>query len=270
MDVWSSAPLELGGSLGRERRDLLELLGSLSGDEWLTPTPALGWCVRDVALHLLDDDLGWLSRSRDGDLTGVIPTHVDHGQFVRALDDKNQRWIDAANGLSQRVVGDLLAWSGEEVAAYHENLVLNEPTDVRWAGGEVPGWLGIGRDFTERWVHQKQIRQAVGRPGDHDRYLPTVLSIFVWAFPHQYHPVAEVGTTVDLNLGTSARWHLVRNEANWELKNGPAASPAAAIVTEMRAAWRQLTGASVRKGKVTTSGPAPLALPLLDVRGIIV
>jgi hypothetical protein len=214
----------------------------------------------------------WSSPSlgRDGELTGLIPTDVEHRQFVQALDEKNQRWIDAARGLSQPVVGDLLAWSGEEVAAYHDTLVLSKPTNVVWAGGEVPQWLGIGRDFTERWVHQQHIREAVGRAGDHDRYLPTVWSVFVWAFPHQYRPIAEVGTTVDLNLGASARWHLVRQQDGWELEGGPAASPAAEIVTEIATSWRQLTGASVREGTVTTRGSPRLALPLLDVRGIIV
>jgi hypothetical protein len=47
-------------------------------------------------------------------------------------------------------------------------------------------------------------------------------------------------------------------------------SPAAAIVTETDSAWRQLTGASIPPRAVTTTGPAHLAPPLLDVRGIIV
>ncbi len=33
---------------------LLDVLGSLTPDEWERPTAAAGWTVRDVALHLLD------------------------------------------------------------------------------------------------------------------------------------------------------------------------------------------------------------------------
>ena len=40
--------------------------------EWQTTTACPGWTVKDIALHLLDDELAWLSRGRDGDLSGLI------------------------------------------------------------------------------------------------------------------------------------------------------------------------------------------------------
>ena len=40
---------------------LLELLSGLSPAEWEQPTVCAGWSVRDVALHLLGDDVGMLS-----------------------------------------------------------------------------------------------------------------------------------------------------------------------------------------------------------------
>lgn len=134
----------------------------------------------------------------------------------------------------------------------------------------MPGWLGLGRDFTERWVHQQQIREAVGKLGSHDRFLPVVLSIFVWAFPHQYQPQAEEGAAVNIDFGRDTRWHLIRGERGWELKDRLADSPAAAIITDMDTAWRQLTGAPITPGAVTTEGPLHLVGPLLEVRGIIV
>jgi uncharacterized protein (TIGR03083 family) len=270
MNAWSSAPAGLRHAVESERDELLDLLGSMTAAEWSTPTPAPGWCVRDVALHLLDDDLGWLSRDRDGDLSSLIPMSGEYRAFVRALDQKNQRWVEAARGLSKRVVTDLLTWSGAEVTAYYRTSEAIEPTGVVWAGRQAPSWLGIGRDFTERWVHQQQIREAVRHPGHHDRYLPIVLSVFVWAFPHQYRTHARPGTTIDLDFGARAHWHLERGDGGWELRDGPAPAPAAGLVTDMDAAWRQLTGAGGAESTVTTVGPAELTGPLLDVRGIIV
>src|SRR4051812_30649663 len=58
--------------LTEERADLLGFLAGLTAEEWETPTAAPGWRVKDVALHLLDDDLGWLSRGRDGDRSGRL------------------------------------------------------------------------------------------------------------------------------------------------------------------------------------------------------
>lgn len=37
-----------------------------------SPNSAQAAGVKEVALHLLDDDLGWLSRGRDGDMTGLL------------------------------------------------------------------------------------------------------------------------------------------------------------------------------------------------------
>jgi uncharacterized protein (TIGR03083 family) len=269
VDIAGAAPIDLRAAIDSERRALLKLLADLGPQDWLRPTAAGRWCVRDVALHLLDDDLGWLSRRRDGDLTSLIPMNVPYREFVQALDDKNQRWVDAAQGLSPRVVRELLAWSGEQVASYYDGLDAAGTTGVIWAGGDVPQWLGIGRDFTERWVHQQQIREAVGIPGDHSRYLPIVLAVFVWAFPNQFNPAADVGTTVDITLG-EAQWHLVRRDDAWELNEGPGDAPVAAIEMDADTAWRQLTGATVRNGAVRITGPAHLAEPLLAVRGIIV
>ena len=62
MDIWSAPPLDLRGSLRAERRELLELLRNLGEREWFIPTCCPGWRVKDMALHLLDDDLGgWLA-----------------------------------------------------------------------------------------------------------------------------------------------------------------------------------------------------------------
>lgn len=239
MPVWTAEPLDLREALRQERHDLLDLLDCLTRSEWLAPTLCPGWRVKDVVLHLLDDDLGWLSRGRDGDLDGLIPPDLDYRDFVVALNQKNQRWVDASQGFSRRLVQELLAWSGEEVAAYHETLVLTDPADVE-------------------------------KPGNHHQFLAAVLCIFVWAFPHQYQPRVDAGTVVNLDFGGDARWHLVRRDHGWDMEDRLAHSPAAALSTDMDTAWRQLTGAPTTPGAVAIGGPAHLTRPLLEVRSIIV
>ena len=124
--------------------DLVALLGSLRDAEWAAPTEAGHWTVKDVALHLLDDELGWLSRGRDGDPSGLLDDTGDYRQFVAALDAKNQRWVDGARGLSHRVLRDLLAWSGRQVDQYYASLGLRESSHVIWAGpGPVPLWFDL-------------------------------------------------------------------------------------------------------------------------------
>lgn len=215
--------------------------------------------MRDVALHVLDDDLGWLARGRDGDRSGLLDSSGDRRAFVAALHAKNERWVVGAAGLSRRVVTDLLEWTGAEVATYHATLDLTARSRVFWAGpGVVPLWFDLARDLTERWVHQRHIRDAVGRPGHHDRLLPEVLGTFVWAFPHQYRADAPRGTVVHLDMRPAGSWTLTDGATGWVLGQGPADAPALLRMAP-EVAWRQLTGLSVGAQNRELEGPAGLS-----------
>ena len=72
MSLWEERVRDVRPLATDERERLLAFLADLADDEWLAPTAAPGWTVKDLALHLLDDDLSWLSRERDGDLSGLI------------------------------------------------------------------------------------------------------------------------------------------------------------------------------------------------------
>ena len=257
--------------IGELNTDLLALLASLRDTDWAAPTEAGNWTVKDVALHLLDGNLGQLSMGRDEDASGLLDDSGDYRQFVAALDAKNQRWVEAARGLSPRVVTSLPHWSSEQVEQYYATVNLAEPAHVSWASDvPVPLWLHLDREMTERWVHQQHIRDAAGRPDDHARFLPAVLATFVWAFPHQYRPEAPQGTAVQLDFGSGGRWRLTRAADSWTLDEGTARSPAAALRMPPQLAWRQLTGLPVPAGAYHTEGDERLAAPLLAVRGIIV
>jgi uncharacterized protein (TIGR03083 family) len=271
MRVTEVAPRDTRPLIAEIHADLLALLGSLRDAGWAAPTEAGRWTVKDVALHLLDGDLVQLSIGRDGDLSGLLDSSGDYREFVAALDAKNQRWVDAARGLSPRVVTGLLRWSGEQVRQYYTTVDLAGRAHVSWASdGPVPRWLDLAREMTERWIHQQQIRDAVGQPGDHDRFLPAVLATFAWAFPYQYRPGAPPGTTVQIDFGSGGRWLLTREQDGWVLGEGTAARPAATLRMPPRLAWRQLTGLPVPAGECTAEGDGRLAAPLLAVRGIIV
>ncbi len=257
-------------AIAGERDDLLALLLDLTGEEWVAPTEAGHWRVKDVALHLLDDDLGWLSRGRDGDASGLLPTDGDYRDFVGSLDAKNERWVIGAGGLSRRVAVDLLRWAGNEVDEYYASIDLEGPSGVIWASSSaVPRWFDLCRDLTERWVHQQHIRDAVGEPGEHHRLLPEVLRTFVWAFPHQYDVEAPSDTVVQIKLGSGGAWHLIRADGRWVLEPGVASNSAAMMELHEQVAWRQLTGLQVPEDAIGTDGPDDLVLPLLQVRGII-
>ena len=271
MNLLSAAVVDVRPLMHRERQDLLHFLRALTPEEWAMPSAAPGWSVKDLALHLLDDDLGRLSRDRDGDRSGLVEVN-DHQAFVAALAAKNQRWIDGARGLSPRMIVDLLEWSGRHTETFCASLDLRVGAHVPWASdGVVPAWFDLARELTERWVHHMQMREAVGRVEGHaERYLATVLRTFVWALPHQYRVDAPRGTAVQVDLAVGGTWLLVsEGGGRWTLEEGRIEAPDARATFTGDAAWRSFVGAAVPSEAVHLQGPPALCRPLLGVRGII-
>ncbi|HEY5247957.1 MAG TPA: maleylpyruvate isomerase N-terminal domain-containing protein, partial [Dermatophilaceae bacterium] len=196
-DLEQAPAVDVRPLLGQERADLVAFLRTLTPADWDRRTAVPGWTVRDIALHILGDDLGWLSRGRDGERSGRLDPRGDYRDFVHALGEKNQRFVDGLSALSNRVLCGLIVWAGCEIDEYFAEMDLRAEGSVIWASdGPVPVWFDIAADLTERWVHQLQMREALNSVGDFEaRYLPVVLRTFVWALPHQYRVWAPKGTT---------------------------------------------------------------------------
>ena len=226
--------------------ELLDLLSALSPDEWARPVPRKSWRVRDVALHLLGGDVGILSRGRDGFTASTIHARTRE-ELVQALAAQNDSWISAGQRMSPRLLCDLLRLTGDQATRYFESLDPSAPGEVvSWAGPlPAPNWLGVGREYTERWHHQQHIREALGRPGlDDARYLRPALEIFMRALPEAYRAVdAPEGTSVAVTISGDSgdHWFVVRERQTWELHVGTVERPAAAVVIPQQSAWRLFT-----------------------------
>jgi uncharacterized protein (TIGR03083 family) len=146
------------------------LLRSLSPDEWNAATECPNWNVKEIALHVLGDDLSLLSRQRDEATNGLLLYAVDHPglTFPALLDGFNEQWVKAAGFLSTELVVKLLEMSGVWTAVYYgtvDRTELGEPVGFFGAakqGGQSPLWQAIAREYVERWIHQSQIRRALG------------------------------------------------------------------------------------------------------------
>ncbi len=209
-----------------ERRALLDLLRSLSHRQWARPTACPGWSVHDVALHVLGDDIGVISRKRDRyhDPAAAAGTDLSQwDQLVAFINRQNQAWVQATRRISPHLLCDLLEVTGEAVRAHFsrlDQLALGDP--VGWAGPEpAPVWLDTAREYSERWLHQQHIRDAVGQPGLKDRHwFGPVLETFVRALPHTLRRVgAPAGSAVLLTITGDAggEWLAVRTVEKWVL-----------------------------------------------------
>ena len=106
-----------------ERQELLSLLSQLSAEEWSLATVCAGWCVKDLALHVLGDDFGVLSRKRDGH-SSQTQSADSWEELVAFLNEWNERWVAAARRLSPRLLIDLLTVTGDELYQYFTSIDL--------------------------------------------------------------------------------------------------------------------------------------------------
>ena len=137
--------------------------------------------------------------------------------------------------------------------------------------------MDVGREYTERWHHQMQIRDAVGAPGLlQRRWLDPLLDLSVRALPRAYRDVAApVGTAVVFEVSGEAEraWSVVREAAGWIVLRGRAAQPAAGVRADADAAWRLLYNAlspAAARARLTTTGDPALTDPLLAARSVMV
>jgi hypothetical protein len=140
----------------------------------------------------------------------------------------------------------MLLLTGRRVDDQMASVDMNAPsTSVGWSGsGPSPEWLHIAREYTERWVHQQQIRDAVGRDGLKERkWLHPVLQTMLLALPRAYESVrAPTGTMVSVVVDGPAggNWHLTRAEDRWHLAHLTGDAEAEVHIPE-DVAWRVLT-----------------------------
>jgi uncharacterized protein (TIGR03083 family) len=263
----------------RHERDLLiDLLRKLDEPEWAAATVCPGWSVRDIAAHLLHDDLRRLSRSRDH-VEGPVPGAGE--PLPVFLNRANDRWVKETRFLSPRLLVDLLNETGHLLHRMWADADLDRLGEgVWWAGVDAaPVWLDVARDYSEDWVHHQQIRDAVERPGlGSPEFLDPLLDTLMRALPKTYESRhAEGGATVVVELNDGSRslsWSLVMEMGRgWTMYPGTRSLiPTAQVIVPADAFWRLATGNVPRLQAVEQSrlsGDQRLANHLFEVVSVV-
>lgn len=224
----------------------LDLLTSLSRQDWDRPTELEGWSVKDIVQHVLGVEMNYLSGKRDHYSEAHAPLE-DWDTLVAFINQRNADWVVATRRLSPRVLCDLMRVTGDQVNEFIQTLDMRQMGNpVNWAGPDAaPVWLDVAREFTERWHHQQHIRDAVGKPGATQPYfLGPVLATFVYALPRTYRDVAAGdGTLISLTINGAAggAWSVAREAGAWQLYEGAPGHPDAGISLPEEYAWRLFT-----------------------------
>jgi hypothetical protein len=258
--------------------ELLTLLKSLDAADWQRQTVAPRWKVCDIVAHLLDVDLRRIAVYRDGHFATAAKPPVTEREVADLVNRLNAEGVAFGSHLSSRLLTDLHAITGVWVAGHTETLDPDGKAifAVSWAGeAESRNWMDIGREYTERWHHQMQIRDATGRPLLllEPHWMLPLLDISVRALPHAYRSItATAGTAVAFRVtgDTRAAWTLVRVDAGWAVLSGESGHATTTVECDANAVWRLLYNAPFDRGQVRVEGDAALAAPLLNTRSVVV
>jgi hypothetical protein len=279
MDTEQKPPIDVVPLLYKLDSVLIDLLKSLTPDEWQKQTIAKLWVVKDVAAHLLDGNIRVLSMLRDNYFGEKVEVN-SYEELVSFLNGLNVDWVKAMKRASPAMLISLHEATGKPFCDYYASL---RPFDkavlsVAWAGeAESKNWMHIAREYTEKWLHQQQIRDAVNKPGLMTRgfYYPFI-SIFMLALPHTFRNVdREQGATIQVTITgeIGGSWFLVRQKDKWALENSsPIGFSATEVILDPDIAWR-LFSKSIRPqqvgNKVSVTGDQALGEVVLSMVSVM-
>ncbi len=275
-----AGPIDTGPLFAPLHTELVALLRGLSPADWDRPTVAGAWLVRDVAAHLLDSSLRRLSMQRDGHRLPAGTPIEGYRDLVEYLNRLNADWVRVARRFSPAVLVELLEVSGPELSKLLASLPLHGPAlfPVAWAGEDASeNWFDVGREYTEWWHHQAQIRDAVAAPPlTSRRFLHPVLELSLYAISVALRDAkAAEGAAVLVRIDGEAGgvWSVRREAGRWALYRGGCDAPALAVWLTADDAWRLFFNAlspEQAAARVVREGDADLGARFLAVRGVMV
>ena len=209
------APIDTAPLFRPLQAELLAVLGTLTPDDWLRPTVAGSWRVRDVAAHLLDGMLRKVAVHRDGHFAPLDAPIRSPQDLTRVVNALNAGGVAFAARLSPRQIVDLVVVAGDWAIALIESLPPHAPAvfAVSWAGEATSeNWMDTGRSTPSGGTTRcRSVTPSAGRCCSNDD--GSSRSRHLGEGPAGRLPVARraAGTTVSLVVdGGQSAWSLCR------------------------------------------------------------
>jgi uncharacterized protein (TIGR03083 family) len=216
--------------LGQAWRSLDDLCTQLSPEEWARPTDCPGWTVKDIMSHIAGTE-SWL-------LGRPVPTHdpgpIDH--IKNEIGRINEVQVDSRR-----------SWSTDQVLADYRE-VTRERLEILhgWTEADLTAdsWTPFGPGTAERllaarlgdsWIHEQDIRRAVGRPGNETgpiaRYVLNDLAHSGLGYVVAKKAGCPEGTTVEFDISgpEPLRWFVTITGGRGKVVDPPAGEVAASL-----------------------------------------
>jgi len=256
--------------------ELIELLQNLSPEKWNYSTSSSKWTVKDIVAHLVDTDLRRISFQRDHLIPPTYGRQIGNdkqlGEYINYL---NNTWVEVSKRLSPEVLIDLLKYIKIEMPKLLNSLDMNDEAlfAVSWAGEKKSKcWFDIAREYTEKWYHQQQIREAVGKPILADeKWISPLIDTLVRALPYLYQKVCPDKTNLIVLLVvkdiSNGNW-ILKKDNSWELFVGETLDYTSKVVMNADTAWRMFSkniSKEEAKKRITIEGDIELGQVMLEL-----
>ena len=190
--------------------DVLALAGTLDEAEMAAATDLPGWTVQDVIAHLAA-----LEAELAGDPVPEVPDEqIPSDARADPFRAHTERGVAARRG---RPADEVRSELSSAVERRRSVLAADPPTDpsapAPGPGGATWSWETLLRNrVIDLWMHEQDIRRAVGRPGGWDTMgaQVTVMS-FAVAMPF------VLGRRVRPEAGTVVRWRVGEGADGWDV-----------------------------------------------------
>jgi len=184
-------------------RALLDLLRTFSKEEWHAPTVHADRSVKDLVAHLIHGSLRRVTALRDR-YHAPAPWLSSHEELTAFIQADNRAFMEGMKRISPEVLTELAERYDIQLLLLLEALEPKaDGLGVVWAGEWTSkNWFDVAREYTEKWHHQQQLRDATGRPPLYEpALLVPVLETFARGFPYAYRAVRREGSRWVLRRG---------------------------------------------------------------------
>ncbi len=148
--------------LKTEWNSIAELCSDLTDAEWERSTDCPGWTVRDQVSHVIAIERTLMGEPEpQGFEEAKLAEHVKN-----PVGELNEAWAASRRPLSgAEVLKEMVDVTNQRLAII-EKMTEEEMDKVGWSPiGEVPFSVSMSVRAFDCWVHEQDIRRAIGRPG---------------------------------------------------------------------------------------------------------
>ncbi len=246
--------------------DFIELLESVPAEQWSTPTDLPGWDVKACASHTAHLE-GILAGAPEETAEIGDPPHVTgYMGLYTEIGVVNRR-----DATPDAIINEIR----EAATSRHTALLADPPTDGQGTpktifGGVPWNWETLLRNRPlDVWMHNQDVRRAIGRPGDMDTAAAKHTSVYLaeaFGYVIAKRAGAPTGTTAVLDVSGQPPIAFTVNDAGRgeRLPELPE-SPTVALAMDRESFIVQAGGRrSAEPGAVATAGDGDLAAKILD------